>query len=276
MCSSRVLEGPGFDDAPLDVGQRRRLAAGDRGGRLGDRHPAAGEDAADQRRHVGTADPGDAGVGHAIEGSGHADSLEAIARKLHIGCFDVVHDGWLNTDVTPHLMVARVPGLPRALRIAGLISDERWEAYASGAFRRIAYLDLTRRFPFPDASIEAVLASHVLEHLTVDEGRSCIAEIHRVLAPGGVVRVAVPDLDAEIAGYDPRDPDAFLDGLLQGRERSTSRHRHWWNYNETSLRRLLAGAGFAGVERREYRQGLCPDVQRVDTRPGSLFMEAVR
>ena len=271
-----MLERPGFDDAPLDLGQRRRLAAGDRRGRLRDGHPTAGENAADQRRHVGTADTGDAGFGHAIEGSGRADSLGPIARKLHIGCFDVVHDGWLNTDVTPHLMVARVPGLPRALRAAGLISDERWPAYASGAFRRIAYLDLTRPFPLRDASIEAVLASHVLEHLTVDEARACVAEIHRVLAPGGVVRVAVPDLDGEVAGYDPQDPDAFLDGLLQGRERSTSRHRHWWNYNETSLRRLLERAGFAEAERREYRQGRCPDVERVDTRPGSLFMEAVR
>ena len=199
-----------------------------------------------------------------------------IARRLHIGCFDIVHDGWLNTDVTPHLMVARFPGLARALHATGLISDERWATHAAGNFRRIAYLDLTRRFPFRDGSIDAVLASHVLEHLTVGEARSCVAEIHRVLAPGGVVRVAVPDLDAVVADYDPRDPDAFLDGLLQGRERSTSRHRHWWNYNETSMRALLTGAGFATSERREYRAGLCPDVERVDTRPGSLFMEAVR
>jgi SAM-dependent methyltransferase len=173
-------------------------------------------------------------------------------------------------------MVARVPGLPRVLRAAGVISDERWPAYADGSFRRIAYLDLTRPFPFRDGSIEAVLASHVLEHLTVEEAHSCVAEIRRVLAPEGVVRVAVPDLDAVIAAYDPRDPDAFLDGLLQGRERSTSRHRHWWNYNETSMRALLEGAGFPSVERREYRQGLCPDVERIDTRPGSLFMEAIR
>ena len=173
-------------------------------------------------------------------------------------------------------MVARIPGLARALHASGLISDARWATHASGDFRRIAYLDLTRPFSFRDGSIDAVLASHVLEHLTAGEARSCVAEIHRVLAPGGVVRVAVPDLDAVVAEYDPRDPDAFLDGLLQGRERSTSRHRHWWNYNETSMRALLERAGFGSVERRGYRQGLCPDVERVDTRPGSLFMEAVR
>lgn len=199
-----------------------------------------------------------------------------IARKLHIGCFDVVHDGWLNTDVTPHMMVARVPGLPPVLRRAGLISDARWPTYASGAFKRVRYLDITRAFPFRDASVDAVLASHVLEHLTPEEGAHCVAEIFRVLAPGGVARIAVPDLDAEIAGYDPRQPDEFLFGLLQGRDRSTSRHRHWWHYNEQSMRALLTSAGFAAVDRRGFRQGACPDVARVDTRPASLFMEAVR
>ncbi len=173
-------------------------------------------------------------------------------------------------------MVARVPGLPRALRAAGLISDKRWAAYESGAFRRIAYLDLTRPFPFADASIDAVLASHVLEHLTPDEAERCVSEIRRVLKPGAVARIAVPDLDAVVEEYDAAEPDAFLDGLLQGRERSTSRHRHWWNYNETSMRSLLERAGFQEVERRGFQQGECPDVERIDTRPASLFMEAVR
>jgi SAM-dependent methyltransferase len=269
-----VLERPALDDAPLDVGERGRLATVNGRGRLGDRHPCAGEQAAHQRWGLAAADPARARISHGFQVSG--GSLVAIARKLHLGCFDVVHDGWLNTDVTPHLMVARVPGLPRLLRAAGGVSDERWAAYESGTFRRIAYLDLTRAFPFADASIDAVLASHVLEHLTTREAEDCVAEIHRVLRPGGVVRVAVPDLDTVVAGYDPADPDAFLDGLLQGRERSTSRHRHWWNYNENSMRALLRRTGFADVARREFGQGRCPDVQRVDTRPASLFMEAVR
>jgi hypothetical protein len=79
-----------------------------------------------------------------------------------------------------------------------------------------------------------------------------------------------------IAEYDPADPDSFLFGMWQGRERTTSRHRHWWQYNERSLRDLLERAGFAEVERRGYREGRCPDVERIDSRPESLFMEGVR
>jgi SAM-dependent methyltransferase len=198
------------------------------------------------------------------------------STKLHIGAFDVVHDGWLNTDVTPHMAIARVPGLPTLLRRAGRLSDERWQTYRAGDFARLHYLDLTQPLPYPDAAFEAAFGSHVLEHLTPDEGATLLRELHRVLRPGGIVRIAVPDLDAVIASYSPEDADAFLFGLLQGRERSTSRHRHWWQYNEVSLRASLQSAGFVDVERRSFREGRCPDVERIDSRPESLFMEGVR
>jgi predicted SAM-dependent methyltransferase len=198
------------------------------------------------------------------------------STKLHIGAFDVVHDGWLNTDVTPHMGIARVPGLAGLLRRAGRISDERWEAYRSGDFARLHYLDLTQPLPYPDGAFEAAFGSHVLEHLTPDEGERLLLELHRVLRPGGILRIAVPDLDAVVASYSPDDADAFLFGLLQGRERSTSRHRHWWHYNEQSLRAALESAGFVAVTRRAFREGRCPDVERIDSRPESLFMEGER
>ena len=174
---------------------------------------------------------------------------EPESTKLHVGAFDVAHDGWLNTDVTPHLAIARVPGLASALRRAGRLSDERWAAYRDGTFRRMHYLDLTRPLPYPDGAFEAAFGSHVLEHLTPGEAEAALRELHRVLRPGGIVRIAVPDLDHEVGRYDPERPDEFLEGLLQGRERSRSRHRHWWLYNERSLRALLERTGFADVRR---------------------------
>jgi hypothetical protein len=91
------------------------------------------------------------------------------------------------------------------------------------------------------------------------------------------VRVAVPDLDRIVADYDPDDPDAFLWGVYQGRgRRAKASARHWWHYNAVSLEALLRRVGFGGVWQRDYRQGRCPDVERIDNRPGSLFMEAVK
>ena len=198
------------------------------------------------------------------------------ATKLHIGAFDVVHDGWLNTDVTPHMAIARVPGLAAGLRRAGRLSDERWAAHRDGTFRRLHYLDLTQPLPFDDGAFEAAFGSHVLEHLTPGEADGVLRELHRVLRPGGIVRISVPDLDRVVAEYDAGAPDEFLFGMWQGRDRSTSRHRHWWLYNERSLGELLTSTGFTDVRRESFRNGRCPDVERIDSRPESLFMEGAR
>ena len=41
--------------------------------------------------------------------------MSASGEALHLGCFDRPIPGWVNTDITPHLFIARVPLLPRAM-----------------------------------------------------------------------------------------------------------------------------------------------------------------
>ena len=195
------------------------------------------------------------------------------SRKLQFGAYDTPAPGWVNTDVTPQLMVARVPGLPALLHRLGRISDARLEAHRRGVFRALSYLDVSRPFPFPDDSFEAAYSSHVLEHLLPGDARNCVRELRRVLAPGGVVRLAVPDLDQLVASYDAADPEPFLEGIYQGRT-ARDNARHWWHYSEASLTRLLEEEGFVRARRRGYREGECPDVETIETRPGSLIVEA--
>jgi SAM-dependent methyltransferase len=203
--------------------------------------------------------------------------MRQLPRKLQLGAFDQAHEGWVNTDITPHLLVARVPGLAWALHRLGAIGDERYASHRAGAFRSLRHLDVSRPFRFPDASFECVFASHLLEHLHPDVAERCVREIHRVLEPGGVVRLAVPDLDRIVADYDPADPEPFLWSVYQGRGAAAKRAvRHWWHYNAHSLAALLRAAGFREVERCEYREGRCPDLELIDNRPGSLFVEAVK
>ncbi len=203
--------------------------------------------------------------------------MAPVPRKLQLGAFDQVHEGWLDTDVTPHLLAARVPGLPWVLHRTGVVSDERYASYRSGAFRAVRYLDLSLRFRFPDDYFECVYASHVLEHLHPDVAEHCLSEVYRVLAPGGIVRLAVPDLDRVVAEYDPNDPDQFLMGIYQGRGRRAKRSaRHWWHYNARSLEALLRRVGFREMTVCNYREGRCPDVELIETRAWSLFIEAVR
>jgi SAM-dependent methyltransferase len=55
-----------------------------------------------------------------------------------------------------------------------------------------AHVGRAESMPFPDASFDAVVASEVLEHLADAELAGAVAEIARVLAPGGLLVGTVP------------------------------------------------------------------------------------
>lgn len=48
--------------------------------------------------------------------------------------------------------------------------------------------------PFPDATFDRALCLDVLEHLTFDEQPRALAELFRVLKPGGALLVSIPNL----------------------------------------------------------------------------------
>jgi SAM-dependent methyltransferase len=61
--------------------------------------------------------------------------------------------------------------------------------------------DLKQGIPFPDASFEVVYHSHVLEHFPRSAAAGFLRECNRVLRPGGILRVAVPDLEQIVRHY---------------------------------------------------------------------------
>ncbi len=62
------------------------------------------------------------------------------------------------------------------------------------------YRDVTRGLPYADASFHTVYARRVLEHLTFEEAERFMSEVFRVVKPGGLCRIVVPDLE-EISRY---------------------------------------------------------------------------
>jgi SAM-dependent methyltransferase len=105
----------------------------------------------------------------------------------------------------------------------------------------------------------AVYSSHMIEHLDRSEARAFLAEVRRVLRPGGVVRIAAPDLSRFAADYAATgDADQFVAGIHMGLDRPAGlrgrakwtvvgpRH-HLWMYDGGSLARLLRETGFADV-----------------------------
>jgi len=196
--------------------------------------------------------------------------------KLHLGAFEQIHPGWVNTDITPHLYIARVPGLPRLLEAAGLLNERQIRCYRDGVYRQLNRLDVSRRFPFRDGSVQAIHGSHMLASVPRDVAQNCLNECFRVLQPGGVLRISIVDLDQAVADYNPESPDAFVDLMFCLDASKKAKNRNWWHYNERSLADRLRLAGFQVIERREYRKGRCPDVEIIDSRPNSLFVEAMK
>ncbi len=182
----------------------------------------------------------------------------------------------MNTDITLHLQIARVPGLARLMAAAGLMTRTRWEQHRAGIFGQLRKVDVRRRFPFGDGSVEAIHISHMLSNLPRRDAAHCLRECYRVLQPGGVLRISTLDLDATVAAYDPANPDVFLDLIFDLDTSSRAKNRHWWHYNERSLCTIVHAAGFRTIERCRFQEGRCPDVERIDSRPGSLFLEAVK
>jgi hypothetical protein len=88
-----------------------------------------------------------------------------MGKKLHLGRFDQPIEGWINTDITPHTWIARIPLAPAILRAARLLNKQRYLQHSEGVFRKVHYLNGAKRFPFPNDSFQAVFSSHMLEHL---------------------------------------------------------------------------------------------------------------
>ena len=85
-------------------------------------------------------------------------------RYLNIGCGRRYHSDWVNLDL---------------------------ESSDPNVIRH----DITKGVPFEESQFDAVYHSHVLEHLRPQQGIELITECSRVLKPGGVLRIVVPDLE---------------------------------------------------------------------------------
>lgn len=87
--------------------------------------------------------------------------------------------------------VANVAGTFGAMAVAGELDAEKARV---GAVQADALA-----LPFPDASFDRVIASEVLEHIPADE--TAMAELARVLRPGGSMAVTVPRCGPEVVNW---------------------------------------------------------------------------
>jgi predicted SAM-dependent methyltransferase len=83
---------------------------------------------------------------------------------LNLGCGNRYHPKWINIDIAPQ-------------------------------GPEVIQHDLRRGIPLSDASCDVVYHAAVLEHMRRSDATTFLVECHRVLKPGGIMRVGVPDLE---------------------------------------------------------------------------------
>jgi predicted SAM-dependent methyltransferase len=196
--------------------------------------------------------------------------------RLHLGCFDQPCEGWYNTDITPHIRIARIPFAATLVHALGKMPEYRYRQHQQGIFRRVHFLDVNKPFPFPDNSVECAFCSHLLEHLHPITAARMFAELLRVLKPGGIFRVVVPDLAWAITLYNREDPREFLKAVFEYNE-ANPKNRHQYMYTDQSLRSFFLKCGFVEAQICTYRVGRLPDLEKMDNRPeNSIYVEGAK
>lgn len=115
---------------------------------------------------------------------------------------------------------------------------------------------------FSDNSADLIYTSHSFEYFDRQEGERVLKEWYRVLKPGGVLRIAVPDFEAIVRVYLKYKKDLEHKGILGplfGRMSIQEKGKnkiiyHKTVYNFKSLKKMLQSAGFKNIHRYDWRK----------------------
>jgi len=146
--------------------------------------------------------------------------------------------------------------------------------------------DIRGGLPLEDASVDYAFSLHALAEIPYREVVPVLAELRRVLRPGGALRVVVPDLELLHDAYRRGDASVFevpdADARRPGAKLVTQLVWHGLNrtvFTYDALEEFLRRAGFSRVERSTVGRTSTPwpDIAALDGRAAvSLFVEAVR
>lgn len=175
--------------------------------------------------------------------------------RLQIGCGKFPRPGWINTDNKVR------PGID-------------------------CVADLRGDLPFAGGTFDYAAAIHVLPHIPLAGLAPALARIRRVLKPGGVLRLALPDLERAIAAFQRRDAAYFAvpDSQWKSLGAKLVAQIVWHNDIRTPFTFDLAAealekAGYGAVARCAFREthSRHPEIVELDNREGeSFFVEATK
>lgn len=176
--------------------------------------------------------------------------------KLHIGCGKNYFDDWINLDGDLYHDIKKL--------------DVNW--------------DLRNPLPFKNNSVDFIFHEHFLEHLTAEEGFRALLDFKRVLKPGGVMRVAMPDLADMVKVYNNpnwrEENEESLNkvglGFIKTKAEYMNINFRWWEhkwlYDWEELERRLNEAGFKNIEPHKLKESNIIDLKDLETRAESILI----
>ncbi len=184
------------------------------------------------------------------------DSTPPEIRRLNWGCGHAGEPGWINSDLKdgPDIQITA---------------------------------DIREGLPLDDDSLDYVVSNHALPMISYPDLVPVLRELRRMLKPGGVLRLGLPDLDRNIQAYLRRDVQPFLvpDSDVRSFGGKFIVHLLWYGYSVTLftadfIEELLSEAGFQQVRVCTFQQthsAHAPGILELDNREAeSLFVEAVK
>ena len=209
--------------------------------------------------------------------------------KLNLGCGPVQPRGWINIDGSHRARFAKkLWWLDQPLTRLGVLPPTEFG-------RQVTVCNLFKPLPFASNTVACIYAGELWEHFEYPDAVSLTAECFRVLVPGGVLRVCVPDGPAfwrkyltlhdammarpkETRSAKPlRDHVALYFREIYTRKRilGSMGHTHKWQFDEVQLVELFEDRGFSPVARMQFHKSRIDDVSLVE-RSDFLIVEGVK
>jgi predicted SAM-dependent methyltransferase len=147
--------------------------------------------------------------------------------------------------------------------------------------------DLCQGLPFPDESCQAIFSEHLIEHIPKEAAANLLHECHRVLQPGGVLRISTPDAELFLRAYAgdrnflahpgfSKSIDAPIDRV---NDMMREDGQHLWSYDEELLTLMFQRAGFSKIIRQRFGMSAHPRMNNIDFDKRefeSLYVEGIK
>ncbi len=160
------------------------------------------------------------------------------------------------------------------------------------------YMDATKELPFRDKTFDYILMEHTVEHFEYQVGKLVLQECHRVLTPGGKIRLSTPDLSFLIGLYTKEQSEKQKRYIVLATKRFipyaktyqaafviNNAFRNWghkFTYDFETLKSTLEKIGFTNIQRYEIGKSQDKNLQGVESRRDefsvieSLVIEATK